>query len=104
VAPAVGGWGARGRPGPGDLASEATHLPACLLGKQTGSRGVPKCDRRRTENDAVSIDNDRLLDRLFGSRVQRHKGALIVTRSAGGRRECPYGPRQPPGPRPVRPL
>ena len=43
-----------------------------------------------------------LLDRLFGPRVQRHKGALIVTRSAGGRRECPYGPRQPPGPRPVR--
>ena|SRR6516165_2398989 len=32
------GLGARGRPGPGDLASEVTHLPACLLGKQTRLR------------------------------------------------------------------
>ena len=52
MAPAVGGWGARGRPRPGDLASEVTHLPACLLGKQTRPRGVPKYDRGSTQDGA----------------------------------------------------
>jgi hypothetical protein len=41
------GLGARGRPGPGGLASEATRLPACLLGKRTGLLVVPKRDRKR---------------------------------------------------------
>ena len=46
------GLGARGRPRPGDLASEVTHLPACLLGKQTRPRGVPKYDRGSTQDGA----------------------------------------------------